>query len=151
MAAAQDGDASDPQPNLLDTIVGYQLRRVSNAMMSDSAASMAPVGLRPVLFAMLCVIRSAPGIIQIALGTQLGIQRANLVPLVNELTARDLIERRPAPNDRRALALFLTADGERLLAEAQSLVLRHEQRMLAGLGDGERQALLRLLAKIKID
>ena len=142
MAAAQDGDASDPQPNLLDTIVGYQLRRASNAMMSDSAAVMAPVGLRPVLFAMLCVI---------PLGTQLGIQRANLVPLVNELTARNLIERRPAPNDRRALALFLTPDGERLLAEAESLVLRHEQRMLAGLGDGERQALLRLLAKIKID
>ena len=151
MAAAQDGEKSGPQPNLLDTIVGYQLRRVSNAMMSDSAASMAPVGLRPVLFAMLCVIRSAPGIIQIALGTQLGIQRANLVPLVNELTARDLIERRPAPNDRRALALFLTAEGERLLAEAESLVLGHEQRMLAGLSEVERQALLRLLAKIKID
>ena len=151
MAAAQDGDASDPQPNLLDTIVGYQLRRVSNAMMSDSAASMAPVGLRPVLFAMLCVIRSAPGIIQIALGSQLGIQRANLVPLVNELTARALIERRPAPNDRRALALFLTAHGESLLAEAEKLVFRHEERMLAGLGEDERSQLLRLLARIKID
>jgi DNA-binding MarR family transcriptional regulator len=151
MAAKPVPDAPDRPPSLLDTIVGYQLRRVSSAMMSDSASSLAALGLRPVLFAMLCVIRSTPGIIQMRLGTELGIQRANLVPLVNELTARDLIERRPAPNDRRALALHLTATGERLLDEAKLLVRDHEERMLALLGPAERSQLLGLLAKIRID
>jgi DNA-binding MarR family transcriptional regulator len=148
VAAKPDPEAIERQPNPLETLVGYRLRRASNLMMSDFATSMAPVALRPVLFAMLCVIRANPGIIQMGLGTELGIQRANLVPLVNELTARDLIDRRPAPNDRRALALFLTAEGERLLAEAESMVFEHEERMLSRLSRAERGKLLELLAKI---
>ena len=136
------------KPDLLDTLVGYRLRRASGRMMTDFAASMAPLALRPVLFAMLCTIRANPGIIQMGLGTELGIQRANLVPLVNELTARELIERRPAPNDRRAFALHLTPAGEQLLAEAEGMVLAHEERMLARLTKAERARLLELLAKI---
>jgi DNA-binding MarR family transcriptional regulator len=136
------------KPDLLDTLVGYRLRRASGRMMADFAISMAPLALRPVLFAMLCTIRANPGIIQMGLGTELGIQRANLVPLVNELSARGLIERRPAPNDRRAFALHLTPAGEQLLAEAELLVLAHEERMLAGLTRAERAKLLGLLAKI---
>ena len=153
MAAKPDPQASpgaEPS-NLLDGLVGYRLRRASGRMMADFATSMAPLALRPVLFAMLCTIRANPGIIQMGLGTELGIQRANLVPLVNELTARALIERRPAPNDRRALALYLTQAGEALLAEAETMVLDHEERMLSALSRAERAKLLELLAKISAD
>jgi DNA-binding MarR family transcriptional regulator len=133
---------------MLGGLVGYRLRRASGRMMADFASSMAPAALRPVLFGMLCVIRANPGIIQMGLGAELGIQRANLVPLVNELTGRDLIERRPAPNDRRAFALYLTPEGERLLDQAETMVLQHEERMLSALSRAERAKLLELLAKI---
>jgi DNA-binding MarR family transcriptional regulator len=133
---------------LLDGLVGYRLRRASGRMLADFVAATAPLALRPGLFGMLCVIRANPGIIQMALGAELGIQRANLVPLVNELAARDLIERRPAPHDRRAFALHLTAAGERLLDQAEGMVFDHEERMLAGLTRTERETLLDLLARI---
>jgi DNA-binding MarR family transcriptional regulator len=138
-------------PSLLDSLVGYRLRRASGRMMSDFATSMSPLQLRPVLFAMLCVIRANPGIIQMGLGAELGIQRANLVPLVNELSARGLVERRPAPNDRRAFALHLTPQGEALLEKAEAMVSAHEDRMLSALTKSERTKLLELLAKIAAD
>ncbi|MDB5721427.1 MAG: MarR family transcriptional regulator [Alphaproteobacteria bacterium] len=143
--------AAQQPASILDSLVGYRLRRASNRMLSDFSATMAPLALRPVLFAMLEVVRGNPGIIQMGLGTELGIQRANLVPLINELAARDLIERRAAPHDRRAMALFLTPAGEVLLEQADAMVREHEERMLAGLTRGERDKLLELLAKIAAD
>lgn len=134
--------------SLLDGLVGYALRRAHNRMMSDLAPTLAPLGLRPVLVAMLSVIRANPGIIQMGLGTELGIQRANLVPLINELTGRDLIVRRADPRDRRALTLHLTPEGERLLDEAAARIEEHEERMLTRLSATERNKLLELLAKI---
>jgi DNA-binding MarR family transcriptional regulator len=120
-------------------------------MMADLLPVLTPLGLRPALVAMLSVIRANPGIIQMGLGTQLGIQRANLVPLINELTGRKLIVRRADPRDRRALTLHLTREGEALLDEAATLIADHEERMLAKLGTAERHKLIELLEKIAAD
>ncbi len=133
---------------LLDGLVGYALRRAHNRMMADLMPILGSISLRPVLFAMLSVIRANPGIIQMGLGTELGIQRANLVPLINELTSRNLIVRRADPRDRRALTLHLTAAGEALLDEAAGLIGKHEKRMLTRLSVAERNKLLELLEKI---
>ena len=81
----------------------------------------------------------------------LGVQRANLVPLLNELAERDLIERRPAPNDKRAYALHVTAAGECILEEALACIHDHEERLLHRLSADERETLKRLLAKITGD
>ena len=140
--------AAERSASLLDGLVGYALRRAHNRMMADLAPTLAPLELRPVLFAMLAVIRANPDIIQMGLGTQLGIQRANLVPLINELTGRNLITRRADPRDRRALTLHLTREGEALLDQAATLIAEHEGRMLARLSATERNRLLELLEKI---
>jgi hypothetical protein len=83
-----------------------------------------------------------------AVGSILGIQRANLAPLINELTSRGLVERRAAPNDKRALALCLTSEGQGLLREARARALEHEDRILSGFTTGQRRQLLNLLGKI---
>lgn len=151
MAVNSDVAAVEPpevQTNLLNGLVGYRLRQAQNRVLADFSTSLAPIGIRPVLFAMLVVIGTNPGIIQIGLGTVLHIQRANLVPLINELTGRGLAERRPAPRDRRAFALYLTPEGEQVLDEAMARVRSHEKRMLARLSGPERETLIELLAKI---
>jgi DNA-binding MarR family transcriptional regulator len=140
--------ASTADTSLFSGFIGYRLRLATNAMTSDLRATLEGTSLRPVLFAMLAVVARNPGIIQTALGNSLGVQRANLVPLLNELAERDLIERRPAPNDKRAYALFLTASGERILEEALDRIHEHEERLVARLTARERETLKRLLAKI---
>ena len=150
MAATSRLDAApaDRPATLLDGLAGYKVRRAHNRMMADLVPTLAPLGLRPVLFAMLAVIRANPGIIQMGLGTELGIQRANLVPLINELTGAGLIERNTSPRDRRALVLNLTGKGEELLDKAAGLIADHEERMLVRLSAAERNRLLDLLEKL---
>lgn len=152
MIAALDLEAAVPRPaSALDGLVGYALRRANSRFMADLLPTLAPLGLRPALFAMLAVIRARPGIIQMGLGAELGIQRANLVPLIAELTGRRLIERHAAPHDRRALTLHLTPEGEALLDEAVALIRDHEERLLARLSAEERARLIELLARIATD
>ena len=141
--------ASELKSDLLESLVGYALRRATGSVMTDFVATMEDIAVRPVLFALLATISENPGVNQTMLGQSLGIQRANLVPLVNELKGRGLIERRPAPNDRRAFALHLSKAGQGLLDEAVRRVRVHEERILSGLSAEERRTLLDLLARIR--
>ena len=146
-ARAEDREAN-VDTGLIDGLVGYRLRLATNAMMSDLMTSLEPTALRPVLFAILAVVRNNPGIIQTVLGNALGIQRANLVPLLNELGDRDLLERRVAPHDKRAYALHLTPAGSRLLDETLIRIAEHEARFFGVLTERERAALTSSLIKL---
>ena len=137
-----------PDTSVLDALVGYRLRRVQNAVVSDFMAAVGELGLRPSLFAAIAIIAENPGLIQMSLGKALGIQRANLVPLLNEMCDRGLVERQPAAHDRRALALRLTEAGRVLFAQALARVRAHEAQLLAGLSRTEQDQLLKLLLKI---
>lgn len=133
---------------LLEGLVGYRLRRAMTRIFADFHLTMTDLQLRPSLFAMLAIIRDNPGINQTNLGRALGIQRANLVPLIGELAARELIERRTVPGDRRAFALHLSLDGERILGDAARRVQDHEKRILSAIDLRERATLLSLLDKL---
>jgi DNA-binding MarR family transcriptional regulator len=139
---------NQPRLALLGTLIGYRIRRAAGRMMADLRATLAPYGMRPVLFAIMELIHSEPGIIQMSVGTELGIQRANLVPLINDLESRGLIERRVAPHDRRAMALSLTRAGEELHEQLTRLILEHERRTVGDLTVEERTLLLDLLDQV---
>lgn len=147
----QTGDDS-PSPRLdlspLPSFVGYMLRRAQLLVFEDFIGAMANVGLRPASFSVLCVIKTNPGSTQTAVSEALGLQRTNLVAIIDALEERGLARREPAPNDRRSHALFLTDAGERLLAEAMELQAGHESRVLARLRPKERDQLLGLLQRM---
>jgi DNA-binding MarR family transcriptional regulator len=132
----------------LDRLVGYHLRRASAALGSDFARSVEGTGMRQVLFGILSVISANPGINQATIGRVLGIQRPNMVTLVNELIRRGLVARIVDSDDRRAFVLNLTAAGEAMVAETLARIRVHEERMLAGLSAAERATLNRLLDRI---
>ncbi|WP_165357530.1 MarR family winged helix-turn-helix transcriptional regulator [Sphingosinicella sp. CPCC 101087] len=144
-----DEIASEAGSALLESLVGYAMRRTTAVFMADFMAEMEDLGMRPALFAMLAMTGENPGINQTALGRSLGIQRANLVPLIGELLARGLVDRRPAPHDRRAFALHLTDEGQAMLREVVRRVRPHEERMLSPLSENERRTLLDLLGRIR--
>ena len=134
--------------HLLDGLIGYQLRMAMNVVSSDLMSALEPTALRPVLFAILAVVRDNRSIIQTAVGNALGIQRANLVPLLNELCDRHLLERRVAPHDKRAFALQLTGQGEKLLDDALRRIDAHESRIFGRLNARERAAFSKTLLKL---
>jgi DNA-binding MarR family transcriptional regulator len=133
----------------LGDLAGYHLRRASAVFAADFARVLAGLNMRQVLFAILAVVDANKGINQGAVGRRLGIQRANMVSLINELADRGLIERRIAPDDRRAFALTMTAAGAEMLAQCLERIRAHEEAMLEGFSSEELAQLLALLARIE--
>jgi DNA-binding MarR family transcriptional regulator len=133
----------------IDSFIGYHMRRASAALGSDFARAVEGTGMRQVLFGILSVISANPGINQGSVGRVLGIQRPNMVTLVNELIQRDLVTRAVDTDDRRAFVLSLTPAGEAVVAETLARLRRHEERMLSDLSATERATLIRLLSRIE--
>lgn len=133
----------------LAPLVGYHLRRASGAFAADFTLAVDGTGMRQVLVGILGVVSGNPGINQGAVGRILGIKRANMVSLINELVDAELIARVVDSGDRRAFSLNVTKTGEAMLANCFKRIEAHEKQMLAGLSDAEKATLLDLLGRIE--
>ncbi|MEG3085991.1 MarR family winged helix-turn-helix transcriptional regulator [Sphingomonas sp. PB4P5] len=133
----------------LSHLLGYHLRRASGAFALDFHEAMNGTGMRQVLVGILAIVEANPGVNQGSVGTALGIKRANMVSLINELVDAGLLARIVAPEDRRAFSLTLTESGQAMLKDCTVRIEAHEARMLADLSGAERQTLLELLGRIE--
>ena len=146
-------DLADDSPQGLDlgnlpNMVGYVARRAQLMIFEDFIRTMASVELRPASFSVMAVIDANPGSTQSAVSAALGLQRTNLVAIIDQLEERDLAQRRPAKGDKRSHALTLTAKGKRLLARALELQTEHEKRVLGPLSAEEGRRLLEYLHRL---
>ncbi len=141
------GETSDAGVDLglLPNLVGYALRRAQIAVFTDFHRTFAEADLRPGQFTVLLVLHQTPGLRQSQVADALGIKRTNFVALFDGLAARGLARRVPVEDDRRAVALFLTPEGEQFTARMIALCLEHEQHVTDRLGEAGRAELLRLL------
>ncbi len=115
-------------------------------MMSGLGSALAELDLRPVEGTILVLVEANPGCIQSDLGRQLGIKRANMVPLITGLVLKNLLEKSPV--DGRSLALTLTPDGEAACGRVVQAMTAHEARFHALLTDQELVVLRSALWKI---
>src|SRR5262245_5765042 len=113
-----------------------------------SAELVAEEGLISGQFAVLAHIGREAGIDQSSLAARMGVDRARVSQLADELDAMGLIDRRVNGADRRARALYLTARGEELRTRLQPAVRAAQMRILAPLSPREREHLLDLLVRV---
>jgi DNA-binding MarR family transcriptional regulator len=132
-------------------MIGYALRRAQLAAFDEAIREIADLDLRLGQFSVLALIGHRPGSKQSEVAAALGIQRANFVALLDGLERRGLARRAPAPNDRRCHAVYLTAEGERVLARASARLAATEARLAARLGAGGRERLLEMLWRLAGD
>ena len=124
----------DPLPSF----PGYALRRAANATAAELAARLGAVGLRQADVSVLMLIEANPGVTASAVGRQLDIQRANMVPLLKRLEG--LVDR--APIDGKSQGLALTATGRARLGEARRVVEAFEAELIARVPAEHREHLL---------
>ncbi len=132
----------------LDSLVGYNARRATLVIVDAFLRNMAVYGLRPVDFSVLSLIGHNPGITSRQLCATLNLQPPNLVGMINQLQARELILRRPHPHDGRAMGLHLTPDGRKMMKQAEVTAFELEEAATARLSAAERRTLMQLLQKI---
>lgn len=127
-----------PVPGLdygvLDTLMGYALRRAQNALYLDFYAATQGFGLSPQRFAALVLIDRNPGIRQGLLGQAMGIGRSTALRLVDWLESSNLAVRQPTAQDARSWGLHMTAAGRRILADMTRAVQAHDHALVASLG-----------------
>jgi len=135
---------------MLDSLMGYHLRRAQSAVFAEFMRSMADDQVTPGQFGVLVLIDENPGLNQSALAKALGIERSTMVGVIDMLEHRRLIERRKSPTDKRAHALALTDQGRRLLEAVKPKVGRHERRVMDCLSQQEADLLMSLLKRITL-
>ena len=132
----------------LETLLGYNARRASLVIIDEFFERMAVYGLRTVDFSVLSLITHNPGITSRQLCATLAIQAPNLVSIVNDIAAKDLIVRLPHPMDGRAVGLHPTPAGIKLMRAAEKTAAQLELDVTTRLSDEERKTLKTLLRKI---
>ena len=132
----------------LTDYLGYALRRAQMSAVAEFLEAFKEIDLRPTQFAVLILINENPGVRQTEVCDALGIQKANFVPLLNELERRGLALRKSVAADRRSSALHLTPLGNVTLQRARTIHDAYESRFVTRLGRRGRDQLLALLNKV---
>jgi DNA-binding MarR family transcriptional regulator len=126
-------------------------RRFFQVVTGAASEAIAAEGVKPQHLAALVSLSKDtgdPGIDQNGLAARLGLERARVSQLVDEMERLGLIDRRVNGTDRRARLLRLTPQGEQLRARVHPKGLAAQARVLEGLPPADRERLLDLLIRV---
>ena len=143
-----DREAGKVALGRLGDFIGFRLRRVQNQLSRDFAAATAERGLRSGLFSSLSLISANPGISQNELSRAIVLDKSVTVTIVDELERYGWAVRKRSAQDRRRHALFITAEGEKHLAELFAVLEATEDAVLHQLSSGEMLLLSELLDRM---
>lgn len=140
-----------PPPITMDAVYaapGYLFRRMQQIAVSIFMEECKAFDLTPVQYAALIAIHTHPGIDATRLSAVIAFDRSTLGSVIERLQAKDFVERKPAPEDKRIKLLYLTKAGAAILREIIPAVERAQARMLEPLKPIERKALMGLMAQL---
>jgi len=127
---------------------GYLFRRMQQIAVSIFMEECKAFDLTPVQYAALIAIHTHPGIDATRLSAVIAFDRSTLGSVIERLQAKDFVERKPAPEDKRIKLLYLTKRGAAILREIIPAVERAQARMLEPLKPAERKALMGLMTQL---
>jgi DNA-binding MarR family transcriptional regulator len=133
----------------LNNNLGYFVRRAQLWIFRDVNSRLAHLRLDVIRYSILEMVSANPGISQISLSGALGIERARLVALLDELQKLHFITRQRSTTDRRSHALQLTSEGRAAVKEANHLVATHEEKLIERVGSDAYPLLLAALSNFR--
>src|SRR6201997_310628 len=125
--------SSKPSPVTMDAVYtapGYLFRRMQQIPVALFMEECKTFDLTPVQYAALIAIRTHPGIDATRLSAVIAFDRSTLGSVIERLEAKNYVERKPAPEDKRVKLLYLTKAGSSLLRDVIPSVDRAQTRML---------------------
>lgn len=132
----------------LDERIPFLLSQLGAHVSSDFQRRLAPIGADPRTYAVLVALASSDGQSQRELSERLGIHRNAMVMVIDGLEQRGLAKRLTHPDDRRAVAVTLTAKARRLLPALDDQGRELEDEIAAPLSAKERATLRGLLQRV---
>ena len=140
------GDALDQ--SRLTHLVGYAASRAAITMRRVFVRHLGPLDLKVIEFSILVLVASNPQINQKRLGQALDVSAPNMAVTLDRLVERGWIERVRSTQDRRAVHIHLTGQGQELVQRAEKIAATMENAALRMLSPVERALLIELLMKV---
>lgn len=131
--------------------VGFLISQLGFASSSGFVQALRPLGIDPRQWTLLRYVAESQGQSQQAIAERLALPPSRMVALIDGLEQDGLLERRPAPGDRRVRALHLTPKGRRVLARAVEVAIEYETKLCSALNKHEREQLIDLLQKLHVE
>ena len=135
-------------PERLRGLPSWLLNQAALAANRIVGEGLAGAGAHRSHYAVLSALDEFGAASQAALGRRCGIDRSDMVALVNALSRDRLVAKRPDPTDRRRNVITLTTAGRRRLRSLDTAVGRLQDALLAPLSAAERRQLVVLLRRV---
>ncbi len=126
----------------------FLLARANARSLSLGNAALHPLGLRVRSYSVLALASGDERPSQRELASFLSLDPSQVVPLVDDLEAKGLVERVADPRDRRANVVRATASGIDLLAIARQALAAVDDEFFDGLTEEQRGVLTEMLGWI---
>jgi DNA-binding MarR family transcriptional regulator len=126
----------------------FLLARIGFTIKAQAIQEFEAAGFSLYQYSVLATLREEARTSQATVADTLGVDRSQLVGILDELEERGLVERRRDPNDRRRHTVTLTKEGKRELVRLRVLAKRIEDKFLAPLSEDERTVLHESLRRV---
>jgi len=127
---------------------GYLVRRLHQIHSAIFLEECQQFGITPVQYGLISTLLENPGIDQVTLGNEVGIDRTNVADVLRRLADRGLLRRERSKTDKRSMVAFLTKAGERVGEEMYNSMTRAQDRLLAPLQPAYRPAFTAMLTAL---
>jgi DNA-binding MarR family transcriptional regulator len=127
---------------------GFLVRRLHQIHLALFAEECSAFNVTPVQYSIMTVAAAHPGLDQVALAYEVGVDRATLANVVARLENRGVLRRTQGRTDRRLKNVTLTAAGRKLLGRMTAAAHRAHDRTVEALPPDERAAFIRALRRL---
>lgn len=135
--------AAAPETALTGNL-GWLLNQASHALATETTAALDELDLGPRGF---CVLKAAMSgeLTQIEIAQMAGLDKTTMVVTVDRLEEQGLARRVPSATDRRARVVTVTRAGERRVAQAEKIIDRVHDEVLADIPAQQRKVFVEAL------
>ena len=137
-------------PKELLDCTGFLMVRLGTEFKAHALAELEQAGFSQYHYSVLAVLDEQPRKTQATIADALGLDRSQLVGVLDGLEQRRLIVRQRDPNDRRRHVVSLTAKGRQQLSRLRLTIQRLDADLLAPLDPDSRATFHALLLRLAI-
>jgi DNA-binding MarR family transcriptional regulator len=146
---SQDRDAAAQPDSGGDESLADAFSSVARKLRETSQEALAPWDITPAQFRALRVLRRN-GVMRLSgLSDRLQIAPRSTTEVIDALESRDLVRRRPDPDDRRATLVEVTEQGTGVLDAIRAIRGTEAERVFELLSPADRADLARILRKLR--
>lgn len=134
----------NPEPT-----IGVLMHDVARMLRLNFNRRARALGLTQTQWQAIAVLKRHEGASQATVAELLEVQPITLARLIDRLESAGWVERRPNPDDRRAVQLFLTAKSQPALAQMSEMAALTRVEAMAGFTEAEQVQLVQLLSRMR--